>query len=168
MDRSRFTDEQIVRILQEAGKVPVAEVAKRRGVNEPLFYAWRNNFGVLGADDFKRVRSMDSRLLGFKVVGFILGTVISGEQPVEVFCGLGIRQFAQHFPAPQRWFLAFGLGGLDQRINQSASAWTGLRAKEEPVLTSDHKWTECVLTRVIVVRQIVILYNILIGQHLCR
>jgi len=28
MNRSRFTDEQIVRILQEADKDPVAEVAK--------------------------------------------------------------------------------------------------------------------------------------------
>jgi putative transposase len=35
MKRSRFTDEQIVRILQEADKDPVAEVAKRHGVNEP-------------------------------------------------------------------------------------------------------------------------------------
>ena len=39
MKRSRFTDEQIVRILQEADKDPVAEVAKRHGVSEPSIYA---------------------------------------------------------------------------------------------------------------------------------
>ncbi len=32
MKRARFTDEQIVRILQEAERAPVAEVAKRQGV----------------------------------------------------------------------------------------------------------------------------------------
>jgi hypothetical protein len=32
MKRARFTDEQIVRILQEADRSPVAEMAKRHGV----------------------------------------------------------------------------------------------------------------------------------------
>jgi transposase-like protein len=51
MKRSRFTDEQIVRILQEADKDSVAEVAKRHGVSEPSIYAWRKKFGDLGTDD---------------------------------------------------------------------------------------------------------------------
>jgi len=51
MKRSRFADEQIVRILQEADKDPVAEVAKRHGVSEPSIYAWRKKFGGLGSDD---------------------------------------------------------------------------------------------------------------------
>ena len=37
MKRSRFTDEQIVRILQEADKDPVAEVAKRHGVSDYVY-----------------------------------------------------------------------------------------------------------------------------------
>jgi putative transposase len=37
MNRARFTDEQIVRILQEADRSPVAEVAKRHGVSEPCY-----------------------------------------------------------------------------------------------------------------------------------
>ena len=39
MKRGRFTDEKIVRILQEADKAPVAEVAKRHGVSEPSIVA---------------------------------------------------------------------------------------------------------------------------------
>jgi putative transposase len=59
MKRSRFTDEQIVRILQEADKDPVAEVAKRHGVSEPSIYAWREKFGDLGTDDVKRLKQLE-------------------------------------------------------------------------------------------------------------
>ncbi len=59
MKRSRFTDEQIVRILQEADKDPVAEVAKRHGVSEPSIYAWRKKFGELGTDDVKRLKQLE-------------------------------------------------------------------------------------------------------------
>jgi putative transposase len=59
MKRSRFTDEQIVRILQEADKDPVAEMAKRHGVSEPSIYAWRKKFGDLGTDDVKRLKQLE-------------------------------------------------------------------------------------------------------------
>ncbi len=59
MKRSRFTDEQIVRILQEADKDSVAEVAKRHGVSEPPTYAWRKKFGDLGTDDVKRLKQLE-------------------------------------------------------------------------------------------------------------
>ncbi len=39
MKRARFTDEQIVRILQEANRSPLAEVAKRQG-GELAFDIW--------------------------------------------------------------------------------------------------------------------------------
>ena len=63
--RSRFADEQIVRILQEADRDPVAQVAKRHGVSEPSIYAWRKQFGDMGADDVRRLKQLeqeDSRL----------------------------------------------------------------------------------------------------------
>ena len=59
MKRSRFTDEQIVRILQEADRDPVAQVAKRHGVSEPSIYAWRKKFGDLGTDDVKRLKQLE-------------------------------------------------------------------------------------------------------------
>ena len=55
MKRARIKDEQIVRILQEADKSPVVEVAKRHGVSEPSIYAWREKFGDMGTDDVKRL-----------------------------------------------------------------------------------------------------------------
>lgn len=59
MKRARFTDEQIVRILQEADRSPVAEVAKRHGVSEPSIYAWRKKFGDMGTDDVRKLKALE-------------------------------------------------------------------------------------------------------------
>ena len=59
MKRARFTDEQIVRILQEADRSPVAEVAKRHGVSEPSIYAWRKRFGDMGTDDVSKLKALE-------------------------------------------------------------------------------------------------------------
>ena len=59
MKRARLSDEQIVRILQKADRSPIAEVAKRHGVNEPSIYSWRKKFGDLGTDDVKRLKQLE-------------------------------------------------------------------------------------------------------------
>ena len=59
MKRARFSDEQIVRILQEADRSPIAEVAKRHGVSEPSIYSWRKKFGDLGTGDVKRLKQLE-------------------------------------------------------------------------------------------------------------
>jgi putative transposase len=60
MKQSRYSDEQIVRILREADQGTVAEVAKKNGVSEQTIYAWRKRFGEMTTDDVKRLKALES------------------------------------------------------------------------------------------------------------
>jgi putative transposase len=59
MKKSRYSDEQIVRILREADKSPVPEVAKKYGVSEQSIYGWRKRFGSMGQDDVKHLKQLE-------------------------------------------------------------------------------------------------------------
>ena len=59
MRQSRFKDEQIVGIVREADKEPVATVAKRHGVSEQTIYTWRRRFGMLQTDDIRRLKQLE-------------------------------------------------------------------------------------------------------------
>lgn len=60
MKKSRFSEDQMVKILREADTASVSEVAKKHAVSEQTIYLWRKRFGKLEAVDVKRLRQIES------------------------------------------------------------------------------------------------------------
>ncbi|MXS86492.1 transposase, partial [Nitrosomonas sp. HPC101] len=60
MKKTRYSDEQIVRILRETDKDTVVEVAKRHGVSEATIYIWCKKYGSMETDEVKRLKGLEA------------------------------------------------------------------------------------------------------------
>jgi putative transposase len=58
--KKRFTEEQIVRILQEAeGGMSTRDVCRKHNVSEQSFYRWKAKYGGMGISDVKRLKELE-------------------------------------------------------------------------------------------------------------
>jgi putative transposase len=62
MKKGQFTQEQIVRILQQAEKADktIAELCKEHGITQATYYRWRRVHGGLDVPDAKRLKELES------------------------------------------------------------------------------------------------------------
>ncbi len=60
MKRSRFTEEQIIRILkeQEAG-LPTAEVCRKHGISSASFYKYKAKYGGMDVSDARKLKALE-------------------------------------------------------------------------------------------------------------
>lgn len=58
--KKRFSEEQIVQILQEAeGGASVRDMCRKYNISEQTFYRWRKQFAGMAVSDVKRLKALE-------------------------------------------------------------------------------------------------------------
>ena len=60
MKKSRFSDAQIVGVLQEHEKgAKVPDLCRKHGITEPTFYRWKRKYGGMEVSETKRLKALE-------------------------------------------------------------------------------------------------------------
>ena len=59
--KKRFTEEQIIKILEEAKTgITIQELCRKYNIALQTFYAWKNKFGGMSISDDHKLRTLES------------------------------------------------------------------------------------------------------------
>jgi putative transposase len=59
--KTRFKEEQIIRILREAeaSRTTAVEVCRQHGISEQTFYRWKRKYGGMEVSDARRLKELE-------------------------------------------------------------------------------------------------------------
>ena len=58
--KKRFTEEQIIKVLEEAKMgLKVEEVCRKHGISHPTYYNWKSKYGGMSVAEIKRLRALE-------------------------------------------------------------------------------------------------------------
>ena len=67
MKRSKFSEEQFVRILKEvAAGAKVGETCRKHGISEPTYYVWKNKHVGMDVSQLRHLKDVEGELARLK------------------------------------------------------------------------------------------------------
>jgi putative transposase len=69
MKRSKYTEEQIVRILKESeAGISVTELCRKYGISDATYYNWKAKFGGMELSDVRRLKQLEEENRRLKTI----------------------------------------------------------------------------------------------------
>jgi len=67
MKKTRFTESQIVAILNDADAgLKVKDLCRKHGISDATYYNWKAKYGGMAASDLKRLKELETELSQYK------------------------------------------------------------------------------------------------------
>lgn len=67
MEKSRFTESQIVSILKEGeAGVGIAEIARKHGISRATYFNWRSKYSGVTVSELKRIKELEAEYAKLK------------------------------------------------------------------------------------------------------
>lgn len=61
MKNSRFSEEQIIKILEEGKSgINIEELCRKHGVAKPTYYSWKAKFGGMMVSEVQKLRALEA------------------------------------------------------------------------------------------------------------